>query len=246
MREILALPATGGVTLVIDRDVATRTDTRLLAEVAPDEPEGNAALVARMYLHTPRRCRLLHAAPPPPVPDPASPRLPRTVTGVDGTRYRLGRWPDRTGEVRWLAKHPAHRPARVCTVREVVAGLESYQPVVAMTRAAIEGRAARTGSLAGELAVVLRSPRVLNRGLREAVLAEVARGASYSEIAVRCGRVRRDRGGVEVGETTWLKRRVGLTPEAGTRHCSVWVDAAVLALIARDGLGLAPREVEVT
>lgn len=249
LREIVALPAAGGVTLVVDRDAGTQSDPRLLAELAPDEPSGNAELVARLYLQTPRRCRLLRAAAPLTDDDTDTDtdprRVPKAVKGADGTRYLLTCWPDGVGEVRWVADPPGRRSPRVCTVRDVVAGLEAYQPVLAMTRAAISDSAARTRCLAGELTVVLRSPRVLNCGLRAAVLAEVARGASYSEIAVRCGRVRHDRGGAAVGETTWLKRRVGLTPEAGTRHCSVWVDADVLALIARDGLGLAPHEVEV-
>jgi hypothetical protein len=55
---------------------------------------------------------------------------------------------------------------------------------------------------------------VLNRGLRQAVLAAAAaQGLSMSEIAVRCGRVKHDSKGKESGETSWLARRLGIAPE---------------------------------
>ncbi len=57
---------------------------------------------------------------------------------------------------------------------------------------------------------------VLNRGLRQAVLAAAAaQGLSMSEIAVRCGRVKHDSKGKESGETSWLARRLGIAPEGG-------------------------------
>jgi integrase len=53
---------------------------------------------------------------------------------------------------------------------------------------------------------------VLNRGLRQAVLAAAAaQGLSMSEIAVRCGRVKHDSKGKESGETRWLARRLSPT-----------------------------------
>jgi hypothetical protein len=101
--------------------------------------------------------------------------------------------------------------------------------------------------LAGELERLARSPIVLNRALREAVQRALARGElSMSEIAIRCGRVKRDRKGNESGETSWLARRLGLLPEAGRDTPTPWVHSDVLALIARRGLGVSPREVELT
>jgi hypothetical protein len=99
--------------------------------------------------------------------------------------------------------------------------------------------------LRAELARVRESPIVLNRGLREVVLAAIDREAlSLSEIAMRCGRVKRDAGGNLSGETSWLARRLGMMPEGGRDRPTPWVHSDVLALIARDGLGLSPREVE--
>jgi len=62
---------------------------------------------------------------------------------------------------------------------------------------------------------------------------------------VRCGRVKRDRRGNVSGETSWLARRLGLLPEGGERVPTPWIHSEVLALIARRGLGLCPREVEL-
>jgi len=90
------------------------------------------------------------------------------------------------------------------------------------------------------------SPIVLNRGLREAVLAAVKGGGlSMSEIAMRCGRSKRDANGSESGETSWLARRIGILPEGGQQTPTPWVSSDVLALIARDGLAIAPHEVEL-
>ena len=80
---------------------------------------------------------------------------------------------------------------------------------------------------------------------REVVLAHIERdGLSLSEIATRCGRVKRDACGNESGETSWLARRLGLLPEGGKERPTPWIHSDVLALIARRGLGLSPREVE--
>lgn len=90
------------------------------------------------------------------------------------------------------------------------------------------------------------SPMVLNRRLREAVLGAVRRNeATLSEIAMRCGMLKRDRRGRLVGDTSWLARRVGLRPESGRRAANCWVHSDTLALIAREGLGVSPREVEL-
>ena len=42
-REILARPGAGGSVLVVDRDSGTRSDDRLVAHLAADEPAENAA-----------------------------------------------------------------------------------------------------------------------------------------------------------------------------------------------------------
>ena len=136
------------------------------------------------------------------------------------------------------------------SVREAIAGLEAYEPVRALTQRAIElhrrDETVSTAVLRVELERVQRSPILLNRGLREAVLARTGRdGLSMSEIAIRCGRVKRDCAGNESGETSWLARRVGLLPEGGRAVPTPWVHSDVLALIARRGLGVSPREVEL-
>jgi hypothetical protein len=82
--------------------------------------------------------------------------------------------------------------------------------------------------------------------LREAVTERVTRSElTMSEIAMRCGRVKRDQRGNVAGETSWLGRRIGLVPESGESAPRPWVHSDVLALIARDGLGTDPHEVEV-
>ncbi len=61
---------------------------------------------------------------------------------------------------------------------------------------------------------------------------------------MRCGRLKHDAAGNCSGETSWLARRLGMMPEGGREQPTPWVHSDVLALIARDGLGLSPREVE--
>jgi hypothetical protein len=136
------------------------------------------------------------------------------------------------------------------SVRDVVGSLESYEPVRTLTAAALarhgEDRTVSVSALRAELVRMDGSRIVLNRGLREAVLDAVeARGLSMSEIALRCGRVKYDARGNASGETSWLARRVGLAPEGGEREPTPWVHSEVLALIARAGLGISPREVEL-
>jgi hypothetical protein len=46
-----------------------------------------------------------------------------------------------------------------------------------------------------------------------------------SDIAIRCGRVKRDKRGNESGETSWLARRLGQLPEAGKPRATPWVTA---------------------
>jgi hypothetical protein len=100
--------------------------------------------------------------------------------------------------------------------------------------------------LRAELVRVQESPIVLNRRLRETLLARLERDAlSLSEIAMRCGRTKRDAAGNLSGETSWLARRVGILPEGGRHEPTPWVHSEVLALIAREGIGVSPREVEM-
>jgi hypothetical protein len=266
VREIVTRPGCAGSVLVIDRDAATLADRRLVAHLAADEPRENAIITSRCYLAQARRgrcrCRLLmpedlRAIPfacdlndgPPRVPDAEEDRAIDELA----RRFELARL--QTGmsipELRWRRRPSEHNAeAEPASVREVIARLESYEPVRALTRRALEvhdrDKRVSITVLRGELARVQESPIVLNRRLREAVLAAAERqGLSMSEIAIRCGRIKRDSAGNESGETSWLSRRLGLLAEGGRETPPPWVHSDVLALIARDGLGLSPREVEL-
>jgi hypothetical protein len=263
-REVLAQPGMAGSVLVLDRDRVTLGDVRLVAHLAADEPAGNAALVCDSYLcdmnAARHRCRLvtsedLRSEPFADQPETVLHSEPvYTDKPVDrhGRRYRLQAL--HTGmsipELRWRRDHtPVPRAGEPVSVREAIAAVESYEPVRALTVRALalhDGVDISTAVLRAELARVQHSPIVLNRRLREVVLESVARGElSMSEIAVRCGRVKRDRKGNESGETSWLARRLGLVPEGGQQTPTPWIHSDVLALIARSGLGISPREVEL-
>ena len=265
-REVVALSGFQGSALVVDRDAATLGDRRLVAHLAADEPRENAALVTASYLDRVRhggcRCRGLRDADlrTAPFPDegdrvpPAGPvATPAEPVDRLGGAYRLR--PMQTGmsipELRWRRHSPPPAAGeRTVSMREAIASLESYEPVRTLTvhalAAARDGHELSTAVLRAELARVQQSPIVLNRGLREMVLACVERdGLSMSEIAIRCGRVKRGADGHESGETSWLARRLGLLPEGGKPAPTPWIHSDVLALIARRGLGVSPREVEV-
>jgi hypothetical protein len=173
---------------------------------------------------------------------------------ANGTVYRIqevaldGRFP----ELRWTCSILVHQAERLETVRlrEVVARFENYEPARGITANALAAHrsdpALSTSCLTAELTRLAESPIVLNRRLREAVQSRLARGdLTMSEIAIRCGRCKRDRRGNVSGETSWLARRIGLAPEAGRDQPTPWVHSDVLALIARDGLALSPNEVEL-
>jgi hypothetical protein len=264
-REIVTRVGRAKSVLVVDRDEQTRGDDRLIAHLAPEEPPGNAAVASRGYIARARRCKCLCrrvceadlTATPFPESEIERPaiRPPIDEETIDslGRRYELARV--ETGmsipELRWC-RHPPGDQAEPTTnsVREVIACLESYEPVCTLTAWALRRHAnddaLSVTALRGELQRVRQSPIVLNRGLREAVLAAMARqGLSMSEIAIRCGRIKRDSAGNQSGETSWLARRLGLLPEGGRNAPTPWVHSDVLALIARDGLGQAPREVEL-
>jgi hypothetical protein len=152
----------------------------------------------------------------------------------------------RVRELRWRR---LGRDAATVSLRDVIADAEDYEPACATTERALwrwSGAPVSTTSLAVELARVRHSAIVLNRRLREAVLTRIARGElSMSEIAMRCGRVKRDPRGNPSGETSWLARRLGLLAEGGQVRPTPWIHSDVLALIARRGLGISPREVEL-
>jgi hypothetical protein len=153
-------------------------------------------------------------------------------------------------DLRWVSARDDDRDGRVLTLREVIGRTESYEPARSLTRQALahhgDSRHVSVTALRGELHRVNCSRIVLNRGLREAVVAAIDAGVvSASEIAIRCGRMRRDARGNVTGETSWLARRIGLACEAGGASPTPWVHSEVLATVARCGLGISPHEVEL-
>jgi hypothetical protein len=266
-RELVALRARAGSLLVVDRDADTLADRRLVAHLGADEPPANAVLVCRSYLSHPsgRWCRRLRPgdllAVPPGDPLTMAPgrhaeaelHLPAPVAAGG---YLHGLRPierERSViELRWCRRSHGRSTGQWEPVglRDVIAALESYEPVRSITAALIACR--RNDSklslrqLCAEYRRLCTSPVVLNRALREAVLRAIeGEELSMSEIALRCGVLKRDRHGKPSGETSWLARRVGLMPEGGAKRITPWIHSDVLALIAREGLRLSPREVEV-
>jgi len=266
-RQIVGIDGAGGSVLVIDRDAATHRDDRLLAHLAADEPIENATLVSSGYLGEglPRRIRCRRviardflAAPPCDEDEGESDGAGLTIDvrelDREGYAYRLE--PVRCSmcipELRWrrLPSRPAAGGASIVSVRGAVARLESYEPICVLTRRALRAhrdtRQLSTAVLRLEMQRLQRSPIILNRRLREAVIAATERhGLSMSEIAIRCGRIKYDRAGNASGETSWLARRLGVLPEGGQCAPTPWIHSDVLALIARRGLGVSPREVEL-
>jgi len=249
-REVVVVDGPSRSRLVIDR-LAKGGGELLVAALAADEPPANAAIVARHYLADPTRgrCRPVGesdlqvlapeaAAPPGPVA-----RSWRVQLQGRGRTFLIGA---AAGQLRWVER--SGRRLAVVRLRSVVGALERYEPALAVTRAALRSFAADRGLSTDRLSEELRrletTPLVLNRRLREAVLAAAADGLSFSEIALRCGRTKRDRANGVGGATTWLARRVGLVAEHGAKAPSPWIHRDLLALIAREGLGLPPREVE--
>jgi hypothetical protein len=252
-REIVSIAAAEGSRLIVDRR-SDGADERLLAHLAADEPDANATIVCDDYLASARHAcrplrprdrelsgegiaalRLLHAPPP------------SVLVDADGAHYRLA-MSAAPRELRWQREQAGL--VRVVSAREVVAALQDYEPACEWTRAAIRtwrnDRSVSVATLGLELRRLEASPIVLNRSLREAVLRAVCeRGVSLSAIAIACGREKRDPRGNGSGETSWLLRRVGLAPDRPKGNCNPWVHSDTLALIARDGLGIAPREVEL-
>jgi hypothetical protein len=254
-REIVLLPAAQSSRLLIDRLAAGLGDGRLLAHLDAEEPDANAQIVCRMYLADSDRacCRIREQdfAPTPPHEPPARcEEVERELRDSAGRVYRIRVLAHPRRRLRWTRLREGDGPDRLAVVslREVVGALQDYEPARAMTRRAIEAcrRGISTDALRRELDGLSRTPVVLNRALREAVTAAVDRGAvSMSEIAIRCGRAKRDRNGRISGDVSWISRRIGLRPDRATAAPSPWVHVEVLALIAREGLGIAPADVEV-
>jgi hypothetical protein len=264
-REVVALPGALGSLLVIDRDASTLGDCRLLAHLASDEPAENAALVCSRYLQDSRGrwSRLLTPEDLETAPFAEEPFLharaqtpPSEVELIDrhgrGHRLEILAGERCSRQVRWCRHLPDSERAglEMVSVREVIACMESYEPVRSLTVEAIVSyrgnRRVSVTRLESELERVDSSPLVLNRGLRETALAVLERqGLSMSEIAMRCGRVKHDSRGCASGETNWLARRLGILPSASESAPTPWVHSDVLALIAREGLRVSPREVEL-
>ncbi len=265
-REIVALPGAGESVLVLDRDAITLGDRRLLAHLGADEPPENAAVVSRCFMLQARRarcsCRLLSDADLRAIPfadeqeavdEHSELTAEETLHDALGRLYRIERLAGEMSipELRWCRRSPGAGDCEreALSVRETIACLERYGPALALTRSAVslhrDSDDVSIALLRAELVRTQESPIVLNRALRAAVRDAVERrGQSMSEIAMRCGRIKRDSAGNASGETSWLARRLGLLPEGGRRKPTPWIHSDVLALIARDGLGLSPREVE--
>jgi len=254
-REIVARPAAHGSLLLLDRAAADDRDARLVAHLGADEPSANASIAAGLYLAAEpsrRRCRRVTARDELSGPfDP--PRAGEAQEQPERSPFRLRLVPCSFSipALRWARPAPSSLGGWTpVSLREAIAAEESYEPFCELTRRALDRHGEDPGIsstvLRTELGRVLDSPIVLNRALREAVVEQVASGAaSMSEIAMRCGRVKRDGRGNTTGETSWLARRVGLLAEGGQERPTRWVHSDVLALIAREGLGIAPREVEL-
>lgn len=236
---------------------------RLIAHLAADEPPENDRIVSEVYIADESRgsCRPVSAEDleltpfASPLPGADGEVSPDTeLVDSDGVVYRIqeisedGSCP----ELRWTRSSgtSGQEETVAVTLREVVARMENYEPARAITFAALDvdhdDRCLSTGRLQADLERMSTSQIVLNRGLREAVQRKVAHGElSMSQIAMRCGRTKQDKRGIQSGETSWLARRIGQLRESGQNGPTPWVHTDVLALIARAGLGIAPREIEL-
>jgi hypothetical protein len=268
-REVVLIPGALGSRLVVDRLTDGAGDPRLVAHLTADEPDINAVVVTDIYLaDSGRRARRLttddlrggpladrDARHTPCGSAEQAPAADAVLLDRYGFRFRLAAI--YTGsfhlpEFRWLRRPPAgaEGPSECVSSRRVVGALEDYEPVRSLVMAVIarhrQDPAVSVATLGLEIRRLGASPIVLNRRLREAVIdASIRRGLSLSAIALACGRTKYDRRGRRSGETSWLARRVGLLGEDGAQRPTPWVHTDVLGLIARDGLGIAPHEVEL-
>jgi hypothetical protein len=266
-REVLRVQRPDGSALVIDYELGTLSDGRLVAHLSPDEPAENARIVCELYLADDERRGRCRAVTPEDfdatrhvTPAPSSSHGPRPVSrlqDVAGYVYRIRELPlagaplgDSRLELRWTRSRLPGRDDSfdALTLREVIGNLEAYEPARTLTRDALARCSAcvSTRRLREEERRLADSAIVLNRGLREAVQREIRFGVmTMSDIARRCGRFRNDPPGSSAGEASWVARRIGQMPEGGEEKPCPWIHTDVLALIARDGLGICPREVEL-
>jgi hypothetical protein len=265
-REVICCPGADGTRLVIDRLTRTRSDQRLVAHLAADEPPQNASIVCSLYLadERPCRCRRLTLRDFEITPFASGAirllgELHTATVATDesvlldqhGSSYALQevRADLSIPELRWTRRSQDDHPDEAISLREVIGGLERYEPMRSITVGALTAHGCNpdisTAILRGELARLDTARIVLNRGLREAVLVAIRRGLSMSEIAIRCGRYKRGPHDGVSGETSWLARRIGLRPEGGKDAPTPWIHSETLALIARQGLGISPSEVEL-
>ncbi len=258
-REILAVARADASVLVIDYVEGSLADPRLVARIAPEEPQENARILCGLYLadETRGRCRALESEDLDPqaaaAPVARSSPTPLSAIECNGHSYRIRAiTPDaRPRELRWTSSPSAATDGafQPVTLRDVIARVEDYEPARTITVDAIAAHAelddVSTVLVRCELERLAGSRIVLNRGLREGVERALTAGLTMSEIAIRCRRLKRDRRGNTSGETSWLARRIGRLPEAGRVSPTPWVHSRTLALIAREGLGVSPNEVEL-
>ncbi len=185
-----------------------------------------------------------------PIAEPPGVHIEHELREATGAAYRIqpiasdGRRPRTPLDPQRPARPSGNRPpARPGRAGRILRAPHHHRPLPSPATAPTPTLS--TACLAAELARLTESPIVLNRALREAVQARIARGESMSEIAIRCGRVKRDRRGNVSGETSWLARRIGQLPEGGQDRPTPWIHSDTLALIARQGLDVAPYEVEL-
>jgi hypothetical protein len=255
-RELRCFHLADGRRLLIDWRVPDHADPRLVGLLGEEEPSTNEHLLSRLYLADPNhgRCRPLAAADllHEDRLDPGQGASPSNepLRDAEGAAFQLTQIDTERSyiELRWTRLPLGRTEPLPISLREAVGYLEAYEPVCSLTRRAIADHTDRaevsTRCLRQELSRVEQSPIVLNRALREAVLVQTQQGLSFSEIAMRCGRSKA-RHGTTGGDASWLARRIGLMPEAGGSRPTPWVHSDVLALVARQGLGVCPMEVEV-
>lgn len=255
LRELVTLDGHAGSTLLVDQIALSGADRRLVAHLPADEPPANVALTCRLYLADRLRrghCRKLRAGDlaadplPPAAADPQA--IERELTDTEGHLLRLRRVDGPSWPLRWTRSLAPHRqqPYEVVPLRRAIGCMQTYEPILTLTaQAAAATPGLASGRLRTELAQLRASAIVLNTQLRAAVLAATAGGqATLSQIAIACGHTKLAPDGHRVGETTWLKRRIGIRGDGTGAPPTPWIDQRVLELIAIRGLGLAPIEVE--
>jgi hypothetical protein len=243
--------------VMIDRSRIEPSDNRVVGYLFPEEPASNVVPMCGSYLEHPNVS---------PNDVPLATLLYRLgwgneletcqgdLTGnASEVRYRLVRAiipPLRIPQLRWWRCVPLGQagPGYPVVLRDVCGATQTYSPYLAETTSAIEqyqdDPEVSIVKLREERCNLVKSPIVLNRGLREAVQARVNHGTSLSQIAQNCGR-RINRKGQISGETSWLSRRMGVMPDGGKSHPTPWIHTDVLNLIAEKGLQVPPHEVEV-